>query len=85
MGIFQPDKMGGVDYGEALKKIETAIANKDKANAGANAGEIDSSTVKNKTAEESGNLNGDEDDNHDDLYNQVIDEDGDIVREGEPT
>jgi hypothetical protein len=27
----------------------------------------------------------DEDDNHDDLYNQVIDEDGDIVREGEPT
>jgi len=80
MGIFQPDKMGGVDYGEALKKIETAIAN----NVGAaNKGEIDSSTVKNKT-EELGNLE-DEDDNHDDLYNQVIDEDGDIVREGEPT
>ena len=70
MGIFQPDKMGGVDYGEALKKIETAIANKDKANGGANGGEIDSSTVKKKTAEEkSGDLNGDEDDNHDDLYN----------------
>ena len=79
MGIFQPDKMGGVDYGEALKKIETAIAN----NVGADKGEIDSSTVKNKT-EELGNLE-DEDDNHDDLYNQVIDEDGDIVREGEPT
>ncbi len=31
MGIFQPDQMGGVDYGAALKKIETAIAeNKDK-------------------------------------------------------
>ena len=81
MGIFQPDKMGGVDYGEALKKIETAIANKDKANAGAIGGEINSSTVKNKTEE----LGEDEDDNHDDLYNQVIDEDGDIVREGEPT
>lgn len=81
MGIFQPDKMGGVDYGEALKKIETAIANKDKANAGAVRGEIDSSTVKNKTED----LGEDEDDNHDDLYNQVIDEDGDIVREGEPT
>lgn len=78
MGIFQADKMGGVDYGEALKKIEKAIAN----NAGANGGEIDSSTVK-KTTED---LDGDfEDDNHDDLYNQVIDEDGDIVREGEPT
>jgi hypothetical protein len=49
MGIFQTDKMGGVDYGEALKKIESAIANKDKANAGANSGVIDSSTVKNKT------------------------------------
>jgi hypothetical protein len=83
MGIFQTDKMGGVDYGEALKKIETAIANKDKANAGADSGVIDSSTVKNKT-EDSGNME-DEDDNHDDLYNQVIDEDGDIVREGEPT
>ena len=81
MGIFQPDKMGGVDYGEALKKIETAIANKDKANAAA--GEIDSSTTKKKT-EQPGNLE-DEEDNHDDLYNQVIDEDGDIVREGEPT
>jgi hypothetical protein len=80
MGIFQTDKMGGVDYGEALKKIETAIANKDMANAGA--GVIDSSSVvKNKTAED---LGEDEDDNHDDLYNQVIDEDGDIVREGEP-
>jgi hypothetical protein len=81
MGIFEPDKMGGVDYGEALKKIETAIANKDKANVDAIGGEIDSSTVKNKTEE----LGEDEDDNHDDLYNQVIDEDGDIVREGEPT
>jgi len=46
MGIFQPDKMGGVDYGEALKKIETAIAT---ANAGAPVGEIDSTTVNNKT------------------------------------
>ena len=81
MGIFEPDKMGGVDYGEALKKIETAIANKDKANVDAIGGKIDSSTVKNKTEE----LGEDEDDNHDDLYNQVIDEDGDIVREGEPT
>jgi hypothetical protein len=49
MGIFQTDKMGGVDYGETLKKIESAIANKDKANAYANSGVIDSSTVKNKT------------------------------------
>ena len=44
MGIFQPDKMGGVDYGEALKKIEKAIADKDKE--GGN--EIDSSSVKKK-------------------------------------
>jgi len=66
MGIFQTDKMGGVDYGEALKKIETAIANKDKANAAAGVGEkIDSSsTVKNETD----NLDFEED-NHDDLYN----------------
>jgi hypothetical protein len=58
--------MGGVDYGEALKKIETAIANKDKANAAAGVAEkIDSSsTVKNETD----NLDFEED-NHDDLYN----------------
>jgi hypothetical protein len=39
--------MGGVDYGEALKKIETAIANKDKANAaaGIDGDKIDSSTL----------------------------------------
>ena len=63
MGIFQPDKMGGVDYGAALKKIETAIAeNKDKE------GVIDSSTVKNKN-DQGSNLEDFEDDNHDDLYN----------------
>jgi len=72
MGIFQPDKMGGVDYGEALKKIETAIANQDP-NAAV------------KTKNDSPTNMEDEEDNHDDLYNQVIDEDGDIVREGEPT
>ena len=57
--------MGGVDYGEALKKIETAIANKDKANAaaGIDGDKIDSSTLQNKTDGE------EEEDNHDDLYN----------------
>ena len=67
MGIFQPDKMGGVDYGEALKKIETAIANKDNANAAAGISEIDSSAIKNKT-DKASNME-DEEDNHDDLYN----------------
>lgn len=62
MGIFQPDKMGGVDYGEALKKIETAIAT---ANAGAPVGEIDSTTVNNKTEQPEEDV----EDNHDDLYN----------------
>ena len=57
--------MGGVDYGEALKKIESAIADKDKANAAA--GVTEDSIVKNKT-EEPCNLDFEED-NHDDLYN----------------
>ncbi len=56
MGIFQPDKMGGVDYGEALKKIETAIANQDP-NAAV------------KTKNDSPTNMEDEEDNHDDLYN----------------
>ena len=34
MGIFQPNNIGGVDYGEALKKIETAIAKQSTDNNG---------------------------------------------------
>jgi hypothetical protein len=52
--------MGGVDYGEALKKIESEIAKR------ADDNQIDSSTKPLPINEEGLDY---EDDNHDDLYN----------------
>ena len=72
MGIFQKDQ--GVDYKEQLKKIETEIE-KNKNKTPEQCDQINSMSTKQKSDQE--------DDDNDELYNQVVDDNGNIVRESE--
>lgn len=81
MGIFKAENMiqGGVDYAAALEKIQTHIKEND-AKKGNDSGQIDSSTQEKEKKEKENGKSGLEFDENDDLYNQVIDDECNIVQ-----